>query len=138
MKYEIAIRGKIFHGTSTKMLGTAVKSLKDYVIPCLRYLIDREKYTDKWNTAKNFLEEYFDLVIFMKEVNGEKISEAIEELNKAFKLDSDKIMEYLQKSKAPNMTAVIRAIKGKVDGDDALDQFLSEDTDDDEDDGWED
>jgi len=134
MDYIIKIEGKEFKGSLHQLLTTAVNSLKDYIVPTFRELSDEsKKFTENWKVARRFLREYFELLLFLKDNLGKKSHEAIPELLKASDLEGTELMEFLEKSKIQAVRSISRQIKGKMDGSDALERFLEEDLEEDDD-----
>ena len=136
MEYTIEINGESFTGSVTTMLTTAFNGLSDYVIPAFREIVDGKKHTDKWNMAKKFLKEYFDIIIFLKKGLGKKVHPALEDLSKACVLEGEEILAYLDKSKTANISSITRQIRGKIRSTDILDKFLDDVLDAEEDDDW--
>lgn len=138
MEYTIEINGKSFTGSVITMLGSAFNAIKDYIIPAFRELVSGEKYSDKWNMAKRFLKEYFELIIFLKERLGRKVHPAVHDLLKASDLEGDEILKFLDECKTPAISSISRQIRGKIDASDVLDIFLEDVAELEDDDEWED
>lgn len=137
MKYKFEVNGNTFEGSVIKMIGTAFNGMKDYIVSAFRELVNEEKYTDKWNMAKKFLKEYFQLIIFLKENTSKEIHPAVEVLLKASDLEGKEILEFLDKKKTPAISSIARQIRGKINSGDIMDMFIEDVADvEDDDDDW--
>lgn len=138
MDYTITIDGESFTGNVTKLLSTAVGSVKTYVIDAYRTLISGDKFSDKWVLARRFLAEYFELAKFTKKATSGKYHPALDDLSESLKYEGEEILKYLDKRKTPAIASIARQIRGKSDASDIMDIFLGDVADVEEDDEWDD